>query len=196
MALAERIKRPQDLIPRLDLVLTAADGRELEVDQEAPELRARLRGGADRGDEVIVEGGAVGAVVGELEGFGCRVEGVGRRVARGRVRVEVGAVAFVGAAGSGGDVARPGENGGFVDGGGGAFDAEVDDGSVATFSRSAMWLYALRVPAVNARSRNNISRLVRERYTCDSIGKRENKRPGDRKHGEWLAKRRESGVIV
>ncbi len=52
-------------------------------------------------------------------------EGGGGGVAGGRVGAAVGAVAEVGAAGGGGDVAGAGEDGGFVDGGGGAFDAEV-----------------------------------------------------------------------
>ena len=63
-----------------------------------------------------------------MEEFGGGGEGIGGGVARGRVDAVVGAVAEVGAAGGGGDVARAGEDGTFVDGGGGAFDAEVYEG--------------------------------------------------------------------
>ena len=80
---------------------------------------------ADRGDEEVVKFGFEGAVEGEtllLSGFG---EGGGRGVGRGGIHTVIGAVAEVGAAGGGGDVAGPGVDGPFVDGGGGAFDAEV-----------------------------------------------------------------------
>ena len=59
--------------------------------------------------------------------FGGGGEGVGGGVGRGGVLPVVGAVAEVGAAGGGGDVLGAGEDGTFVDGGGGAFDAEVYD---------------------------------------------------------------------
>ena len=121
----KRIIRPQDLIPGRDFLLTAADGGELEVFQQSPELGGGLGVRADRGDEEVVELGVEGAVEGEiflLRGGG---EGGGAGVGGGGVGGVVGAVAEVGAAGGGGDVAGAGVNGAFVDGGGGAFDAEV-----------------------------------------------------------------------
>lgn len=123
--LVERVVRPQDLIVGLDFRLAAARRRELVVEQQAPELRRRFGGGGDGGDEVVGECGVVGAVVGELQELGGGVEGVGAGVAGGGAGAEVGAVAEVGAAAGGGDVARAAVDGGFVDCVGGAFDAEV-----------------------------------------------------------------------
>ncbi len=68
-----------------------------------------------------------GAVVGKFEEFRGGVEGGGAGCEGVWVRGEVGAGAGVGTAGGGGDVAGAGVDGGFVDGVGEAFDAEVDD---------------------------------------------------------------------
>ena len=100
---------------------------ELVIDQQAPELGRRLRGGANGGDEVITERAGVGAVEGELGELGRGVEGSGGSVAGFRVRVVVCSIAEVGAAAGGGDVSWTGEYGAFVDGFGEAFDAQIDD---------------------------------------------------------------------
>lgn len=81
---------------------------------------------ADGGDEEVVKGGFEGAVEGKPFLLGGGGEGGGRGVGGGGVYTVVGAVAEVGAAGRGRDVAGAGVDGAFVDGGGGAFDAEVD----------------------------------------------------------------------
>ena len=115
------------MIAALDFLLTAADGRELVVDKQAPEFGRGFGVRPDGGDEEIVKGAVEGAVEGEIGDFGGDGEGVGGGVRGGGVGVEVGAVAEVGAAGGGGDVLRTGVDGAFIDGGGGAFDAEVYD---------------------------------------------------------------------
>lgn len=107
--------------------MAPAYGRELVIDQQAPELRRGLRGGANGGDEVVAECAGVGTVEGEFGELGCGVEGCGGGVARFGVRVVVCAIARVRAAAGGGDVSWSREDGGFVDGFGEAFDAKVDD---------------------------------------------------------------------
>lgn len=99
----------------------------MEVDQQSPEFGRCLRGGTNGGYEIIVEFREEFAVVGEFCQFGSGVEGVCGGVAGGWVGVEVGAVAEVGAAAGGGDVARAGVDRSFVDCAVGAFDAQADD---------------------------------------------------------------------
>lgn len=99
----------------------------MEVDQQSPEFGRCLRGGTNGGYEIIVEIRVECAVVGEFGQFGSGVEGVYGGVAGGWVGVEVGAVAEVGAAAGGGDVARAGVDRSFVDCAVGAFDAQADD---------------------------------------------------------------------
>jgi hypothetical protein len=53
----ERVERPEDLVVRVDLLLASTNRRELEVQEEPPELRRSLGGVADGGDEVVVEFG-------------------------------------------------------------------------------------------------------------------------------------------
>jgi len=125
--LTKRIKRPQHLIPLLRLLLTPSHRSKLIIQQQAPELGCGFGAGGNGGDEVVVELVVEGAVVGEFEEFGGGVEGGGAGCEGGWVGGEVGAGAGVGAAGGGGDVAGAGVDGGFVDGVGEAFDAEVDD---------------------------------------------------------------------
>ena len=79
--------------------------------------------GGDLRDEEVVEGGVVAGVVGHVQEFGPGVEGRGAGGARDGIVAVVGPVADVGAAGRGGDVARGGVDGGFVDGFEGAFDS-------------------------------------------------------------------------
>ena len=112
----ERIEGPKNVVSLLRLVLAAADGRELIVYEEAPELRGGLGAAADARDEEVVELRVEGPVVGELGELGGRVERVGGGVAGGGVRVQVRAGAGVGAAGGGGDVSGAGDYGGFVNG--------------------------------------------------------------------------------
>lgn len=96
--LVEGIEGPQHVLPGRRLLLAAADGREVPVEQDAPELGGGLRGGADGGDEEVVEGRFVGAVEGEGVLLGGGGEGGGAGGAWGGVGVVVGAVAVVVAA--------------------------------------------------------------------------------------------------
>ncbi len=125
--LTKRIKRPQHLVPLLRLLLTPPDGRKLIIQQQTPKLGYGLRASGDGGDKEVVELVVEGAVVGKFEEFRGGVEGGGAGCEGVWVRGEVGAGAGVGTAGGGGDVAGAGVDGGFVDGVGEAFDAEVDD---------------------------------------------------------------------
>lgn len=86
------------MIPQLDLLLTPSNGRELVIQQQAPEFGGGFSGGRDGGDEVVVKLRAEGAVVGKSCEFGGGVEGVGGCVHGRGVGVEVGAIAKVGAA--------------------------------------------------------------------------------------------------
>lgn len=118
-ALAERVEGEERLVAVDDLELTPAHGRELPVDQDAPELGVRLRRVPDAGDEVVLELCLVGAVVGE-PGSVAAVRG-GVQLRRGdRSRTGVGAVvspvAEVRAAGRRRDLPRPGDDAVFEDG--------------------------------------------------------------------------------
>lgn len=55
MTLAECVKGEEDAVPELDALLTAADGRELEIEQDAPELGGGLGVGRDTRDEEVIE---------------------------------------------------------------------------------------------------------------------------------------------
>ena len=127
IVLIESVECPQHVLPRRDFLLATTDRGELEVQEQAPELGGGFGGGGNAGDEEVVEFGVKGAVVGEASEFGRSVEGVGAGVAGSRVGAVVGAVAEVGAAGFGGDVAGARVDGCFVDGVVQAFDADVDD---------------------------------------------------------------------
>lgn len=78
--LIERIERPQNLIPLLYLLLTTSHRCELIIHQQAPKLGISLGARANGSDEVISEGIAVGAIIGELCEFGSGVQDVGRGV--------------------------------------------------------------------------------------------------------------------
>lgn len=62
MLLIEGIEGPQNFVRRLDFLLTPSHGRELEVEQQAPELRRRLCRSCDARDEEIVEFGIESSV--------------------------------------------------------------------------------------------------------------------------------------
>lgn len=119
------------MVARLDFLLAATNWRKLVIEKQAPELGGSLCGRTDRGDEVILECGVIGAVIGEAQQLRGRVKSVRACIAGRGVRVVVGAVAAVCAAGGGGDVARAGVDGCFVYGVSGAFDAEVDAARVS-----------------------------------------------------------------
>ena len=123
--LVEGVKGPEHLIARLGLELAAPDRDELVVDEDAPKLGGGLGVGGDAGDEEIVELGAEGAVEGEAGELGAGVQGVGGRIAGGRVRSVVGAIARVRTPRGSGDVTRPRDDGSLVKSGFEAFDTEL-----------------------------------------------------------------------
>ena len=125
------IKRPQHVLARRDL-LPAARRDVLVVQEREPESSVGVRVGGDLRDEEVVEGGVVAGIVGDVQKFGPGVEGRGAGGARDEVVAVVGPVADVGAAGLGGDVARGGVDGTFVEGFDGTFDSQVYDASGKT----------------------------------------------------------------
>jgi hypothetical protein len=70
VVLVERIERPENMILRFDLLLASADGGELVVEQETPELRAGLSRGGNAGDEEVIKLCLVSAT-GDVISGGC-----------------------------------------------------------------------------------------------------------------------------
>jgi hypothetical protein len=130
----EGIEGPEDVVIGLGLELAAADGRELVVDEQAPELGGGLGTAADAHDKKVVELGVEGAVEGEFGLLGGRCERVGGRVSWYGVRVAVRASARVRTTGGSSDVARGGVDRSFENGVVQAFNAEVRELFLSTRS--------------------------------------------------------------
>lgn len=113
------------MISWLNFLLTAANGCELVVEQQAPELSRGLSGGADGGYEVIGKSRTVGAIIWKVAKLGCCVKGGGARIARSGIDTIVGPVTQMCTAGGRCNVSGTREDGTLVDGIGESFNSKI-----------------------------------------------------------------------
>lgn len=117
------------MVSSLNLLLATADGCELIVEQQAPELGSGLRGVGDGRDEIIFKRVAVGTVIGESEQFRSGIESCGWGDAWNGIGTVISPVAEMCSAGRRCDVPWSCYDGAFVNGCREAFDTEIDQAS-------------------------------------------------------------------